>query len=489
MKSTTSRPRSGCTTCDRTTIVGGLTDRSIAQEEKRRLILDAAVHVFARKGYHVCRVGDITEEAGVAHGLLYHYFPSKEQVLETVFREILERGAGRVHERRGLGRVAAGAAAPRRRDPAPLLAAQPRPRPRARARDRAEPAGAEQARRVRPCVRVDRADRRARPAATAPSAPTSTRAWRRSSSTARSRRSSPAGSSARWPDGDEEVAAAERAVVDVVCDGIARSVISARRGIVWILGLGAFGLAFSITTTAAYLPPLLERFTDSNTMIAAVLAAEGVFALTLPLVIGPWSDTFKTPMGRRRPFMLAALGPIGFCLAHPRLHAEHLDGDADRARVLLRLLRLRASVPRALPGRAAREHVRALAGRAARHARDRARARARRRRLPLPRLAAGPVPARLRSRPPPRAARRSCSSTRRRTRARGSSAGVRSYVRTSWQRLPRRARGAALPARERGLGGHVRGDADVRRPLHHARARRSRSRRRPRCWRRSRSAT
>ena len=88
-----------------------------------------------------------------------------------------------------------------------------------------------------------------------------------------------------------------------------------RRGLVWILGLGAFGLAFSITTTAAYLPPLLERFTDSNTMIAAVLASEGVFALTLPLVIGPWSDTFQTPMGRRRPFMLAALGPMGFCLA------------------------------------------------------------------------------------------------------------------------------------------------------------------------------
>ncbi|HWQ02773.1 MAG TPA: MFS transporter [Gaiellaceae bacterium] len=88
-----------------------------------------------------------------------------------------------------------------------------------------------------------------------------------------------------------------------------------RRGVVWLLGLGAFGLAFSITTTAAYLPPLLEQFTDSNTMIAAVLAAEGVFALTLPLVIGPWSDTFKTPMGRRRPFMLAALGPMGFCLA------------------------------------------------------------------------------------------------------------------------------------------------------------------------------
>ena len=88
-----------------------------------------------------------------------------------------------------------------------------------------------------------------------------------------------------------------------------------RRGLVWILGLGAFGLAFSITTTAAYLPPLLEKFTDSKTMIAAVLAAEGAFALTLPVVVGPWSDTFRTPLGRRRPFMLAAIGPIAFCLA------------------------------------------------------------------------------------------------------------------------------------------------------------------------------
>jgi AcrR family transcriptional regulator len=64
-----------------------LTDRSIASEEKRRLILDAAVRVFARKGYHSSRVGDIAGEAGVAHGLLYHYFDSKEQLLETVFRD------------------------------------------------------------------------------------------------------------------------------------------------------------------------------------------------------------------------------------------------------------------------------------------------------------------------------------------------------------------------------------------------------------------
>jgi len=43
--------------------------------------------VFARKGFHASRVGDIAEEAGVAHGLLYHYFRSKEEVLEEIFRE------------------------------------------------------------------------------------------------------------------------------------------------------------------------------------------------------------------------------------------------------------------------------------------------------------------------------------------------------------------------------------------------------------------
>jgi TetR/AcrR family transcriptional regulator, fatty acid metabolism regulator protein len=74
-----------------------LTDGSIASPatDKRRQILDAAVRVFARRGYHGSRVGDIATEAGVAHGLLYHYFASKDEVLETVFRDnfgaLLER--------------------------------------------------------------------------------------------------------------------------------------------------------------------------------------------------------------------------------------------------------------------------------------------------------------------------------------------------------------------------------------------------------------
>jgi AcrR family transcriptional regulator len=55
--------------------------------DRRRELLDAAVTVFARKGFRAARVGDIAEEAGVAHGLLYHYFRSKDEVLETIFRE------------------------------------------------------------------------------------------------------------------------------------------------------------------------------------------------------------------------------------------------------------------------------------------------------------------------------------------------------------------------------------------------------------------
>jgi TetR/AcrR family transcriptional regulator, fatty acid metabolism regulator protein len=64
-----------------------LTERSNGGEDKRRMILEAAVRVFARKGFHTCRVGDIAEEAGVAHGLLYHYFRSKDEVLECIFKE------------------------------------------------------------------------------------------------------------------------------------------------------------------------------------------------------------------------------------------------------------------------------------------------------------------------------------------------------------------------------------------------------------------
>jgi len=85
--------------------------------------------------------------------------------------------------------------------------------------------------------------------------------------------------------------------------------------LVWWLGLGAFGLAWSITTVAAYLPPLLEDFTESSTLIGLVLASEGAFAFFLPLLVGPMSDATQTSLGRRRPYMLLALVPMTVALA------------------------------------------------------------------------------------------------------------------------------------------------------------------------------
>ena len=55
--------------------------------DKRRVILDAAITVFAREGFHRCRVSDIANEANVAYGLVYHYFRSKDEVLNTIFTE------------------------------------------------------------------------------------------------------------------------------------------------------------------------------------------------------------------------------------------------------------------------------------------------------------------------------------------------------------------------------------------------------------------
>lgn len=70
--------------------------------DRRRQILDAAVRVFARQGYHACRVSDIADEAGVAYGLVYHYFRSKDQVMNELFTErwsLLLAAIGEVDER------------------------------------------------------------------------------------------------------------------------------------------------------------------------------------------------------------------------------------------------------------------------------------------------------------------------------------------------------------------------------------------------------
>ncbi len=61
--------------------------RAAPAADRRRQILDAAIRVFARQGFNSCRVSDIADEAGVAYGLVYHYFRSKDEVMNELFTE------------------------------------------------------------------------------------------------------------------------------------------------------------------------------------------------------------------------------------------------------------------------------------------------------------------------------------------------------------------------------------------------------------------
>src|SRR5438477_7588558 len=78
-----------------------------AAEGKRRQILAAAVRVFAAQGYEASRVGDVAREAGVAYGLVYHYFGSKDAVLDAVFREAWGRLLAAVALAEHMGETAA----------------------------------------------------------------------------------------------------------------------------------------------------------------------------------------------------------------------------------------------------------------------------------------------------------------------------------------------------------------------------------------------
>ncbi len=63
----------------------------LKKEEKRKRILEAAIHIFARNGYFNSRVSEIAKEAGVADGTIYIYFQSKEEVLSAIFDEALHQ--------------------------------------------------------------------------------------------------------------------------------------------------------------------------------------------------------------------------------------------------------------------------------------------------------------------------------------------------------------------------------------------------------------
>jgi TetR/AcrR family transcriptional regulator, fatty acid metabolism regulator protein len=73
--------------------------------DKRRQILDGAVVVFAQKGYFAARISDIARAAGIADGTTYLYFKNKEDIVVSLFADVLERHLARAIEEIGTART------------------------------------------------------------------------------------------------------------------------------------------------------------------------------------------------------------------------------------------------------------------------------------------------------------------------------------------------------------------------------------------------
>ena len=71
---------------------------AVSKEDRRRQILDAAVAVFANKGFTQCRVSDIAEEAGVAKGSIYLHFKSKDELALAAVADVYDRIRRRMAE-------------------------------------------------------------------------------------------------------------------------------------------------------------------------------------------------------------------------------------------------------------------------------------------------------------------------------------------------------------------------------------------------------
>ena len=63
----------------------------IIREEKKDLILRTALKVFAQEGYHASSVNKIADKANISKGLIYNYFESKEDLLNNIVSNIMDR--------------------------------------------------------------------------------------------------------------------------------------------------------------------------------------------------------------------------------------------------------------------------------------------------------------------------------------------------------------------------------------------------------------
>jgi MFS family permease len=77
------------------------------------------------------------------------------------------------------------------------------------------------------------------------------------------------------------------------------------RLVTWI-AVPSLALAFCLTVVSAYVPVLLEEFTDSGLAIGALISGEGLAALLIPVLVSTWSDGLQTRLGPRLPILIAA---------------------------------------------------------------------------------------------------------------------------------------------------------------------------------------
>lgn len=72
------------------------TELKTKREKSEKKIFHAAIKVIAEQGYHNTRISDIAKEAGVAYGLVYHYFGSKENIMYKILDEVTKKFAEKI---------------------------------------------------------------------------------------------------------------------------------------------------------------------------------------------------------------------------------------------------------------------------------------------------------------------------------------------------------------------------------------------------------
>jgi AcrR family transcriptional regulator len=68
-----------------------MSPRRNVSEERKNQILEAAIRVFSRRGFHVARMDDIVQESGLSKGALYWYFKSKDEIIAAILSNLFDQ--------------------------------------------------------------------------------------------------------------------------------------------------------------------------------------------------------------------------------------------------------------------------------------------------------------------------------------------------------------------------------------------------------------